>query len=597
MTETGSLEQVLRHGAGLLERDPGAAAEQAREILRIKPFEARARRLLARALRRLGRVAEAEAAETDAIEAAARDPLLREAGTALAKGELQAAEQLLRARLAERDDDVAAILMLAEIALAYGIATEAEKLVRKAILLAPAFAEARLRLATILAQQNKVADSLEALDEILAREPGHRDAALAKAATLSQIGAYDQAVGLLEVMLATCAGDAASWLAYGNVLKTLGRTEESVSAYRRALACDPGSGEAYWSLANVKTGLLGGSDVAAMETALRSAGDDAQRLQLHFALGTALEQAGDYPRSFAHYAEGNRLRRKQLPYSAAASREEVQRTKALFTRAFLAGREGSGCEAPDPIFILGLPRAGSTLVEQILASHSLVEGTSELPVVPMLVQTLLAERWRDPATRYPDLLATLHPERLRALGQEYLDAARLYRRTDRPFFIDKLPNNWLNIGFIRLILPNARIIDARRSPLDCCFSNFKQYFARGQAFSYDLEDLGLYYRDYVEALAHFDGVLGGQIHRVVHERLIEQPEAEIRRLLDGLGLPFEADCLRFHENERAVRTASAAQVRRPISRAGIGQWRPFKPWLGPLEDALGPAIDAYPDAP
>jgi tetratricopeptide (TPR) repeat protein len=597
MTETGSLEQALRHGAGLLERDPEAAAGQAREILRLRPFEARAHRLLGRALRRLDRIAEADAAEISAIEAAAHDPLLREAGAALAAGRLQTAERLLRSRLGEQGDDVAATLLLAEIALAYGIAGEAEKLVRKALLLAPAFAEARLRLATILAQQNRIAESIEALDGILARKPDDLAAGLAKAATLSQVGAYDEAVALLETMLAASAGEAASWLAYGNVLKTLGRIEESAAAYRRALACDPGSGEAYWSLANVKTGLLGAGDVAAMTAELRTARDDTQRLHLHFALGTALEQVGDYPASFAHYADGNRLRRAQLPYSAAATHEEVQRTKALFTREFLAERTGSGCDAPDPIFILGLPRAGSTLVEQILASHSLVEGTAELPVVPMLVQTLLAERWREPATRYPDLLATLGRERLRELGREYLEAARLYRRTQRPFFIDKLPNNWLNLGFIRLILPGARIVDARRHPLDCCFSNFKQYFARGQAFSYDLGDLGLYYRDYAEALAHFDDVLDGRIHRVVHERLVEQPEAEIRLLLDGLDLPFEQRCLRFHENERAVRTASAAQVRRPISRAGIGQWRPFEPWLDPLKDALGPAIDAYPDAP
>lgn len=597
MSETGSLEQALRHGAGLFERDPAAAAEQALEILRIRPAEARAFRLLGRALRRLGRIAEAEAAELHAIDAAAHDPLLREAGDALAKGRLQVAERLLRSRLRERDDDVPAMLMLGEIALSHGIVAEAERLVRKSISLAPAYPDARLRLATILGQQNRIVDSIGALDEILARDPGHFDAGLAKAATLGQTGAYDEAVALLETMLASSADKAEFWLAYGNVLKTLGRAAESVAAYRRAVACDPGSGEAYWSLANVKTGTLGSGDVSAMEASLRSARDNTQRLQLHFALGAALEDAGAYPAAFEHYAEGNRLRRTQLPYSAAANSEEVRRTKALFTAEFLAERRDSGCAAADPIFILGMPRAGSTLLEQILSSHSLVEGTSELPIVPMLIQGVLAERWRDPTARYPDVIGTLGPERLRDLGRECLEAARRYRRTDRPFYIDKLPNNWLNIGFIRLILPNARILDARRNPLDCGFSNFKQFFARGQAFSYALSDIGLCYRDYVDALDHFDQVLNRPIHRITHERLVEQPEAEIRRLLERLELPFEPGCLRFHENARAVRTASAEQVRRPISGAAIGRWQHFEPWLGPLKEALGPVIDSYPDAP
>jgi len=597
MNEAGSLEQALRESAALLERDPDAAAGQARAILQSRPFEARAHRLLGRALRRLGREAEADAADAAALDSAAHDPLLREAGLALASGRFQEAERLLRPRLHARDDDVAAILMLGEIALALGLAGEAEKLVRRAIGLAPGCAEARLRLATILVQQNEIAQSIEALDAILARQPDHFDARLAKAATLGQLGHYGEAAALLEAMLPAFPDRAALWLAYGNVLKTLGRAVESVAAYRRAIAGDPGAGEAYWSLANVKTGALDGSDLPAMESALRAARDDMQKLLLHFALGTALEEAGDYSASFAHYAEGNRLRRAQLPWSAEASQEEIGRTKVLFTAAFMAEREGQGCDAPDPIFILGLPRAGSTLIEQILASHSMVEGTSELPVVPMLIQKLLGESWRDPGARYPELLTGLGPARLRALGQECIEASRLYRHTDRPFYIDKLPNNWLNIGFIRLILPKARIIDARRHPLDCCVSNFKQYFARGQAFSYGLRDLGLYYRDYLDLLDHFDDLAGGRVHRVVHEQLVAEPEAEIRRLLNGLELPFEESSLRFHENARAVRTASAEQVRRPISRAALGRWQNFEPWLGPLKDALGPAIDAYPGAP
>jgi len=323
--------------------------------------------------------------------------------------------------------------------------------------------------------------------------------------------------------------------------------------------------------------------------------DDDSRLHLHFALGKAHEDAGDPEPSFAHYSEGNRIRREASGYSAAGMTELTRRCRAVFTRELFAERAGSGAPAADPIFVLGMPRAGSTLVEQILASHSQIEGTSELPHLPALVRRLDAEHAG--SGLYPEWVPGLSAEALKELGEEYLDNARLHRKTERPFFIDKLPNNWINVGLIQLILPNATIIDARRHPLGCCFSNFKQNFARGQSFSYSLEDLGHYYRDYVRLLAHFDAVLPGRIHRVFHERMVEDSETEIRRLLDHVGVPFEAGCLRFYENERAVRTPSAEQVRRPINRAGVDQWRAFEPWLGPLKDALGPVLDCYPLVP
>ena len=269
----------------------------------------------------------------------------------------------------------------------------------------------------------------------------------------------------------------------------------------------------------------------------------------------------------------------------------------LFTPRFFAEREGQGCAAPDPIFVLGMPRAGSTLIEQILASHSRVEGTMELPDVPALAKRLGGRKLKSEDTAYPECLAGLSADDLRALGEEYLDRTRIQRKTGRPLFIDKMPNNWAHVGLIRLILPGARIIDARRHPLACCFSNFKQHFARGQGFSYDLAELGRYYRAYVGLMRHFDEALPGRIHRVIYERMIEDPEAEIRRLLDYLDLPFEPACLRFHENERAVRTASSEQVRQPINREGLDQWKPFDPWLGPLKNALGPVLASYPDAP
>jgi len=310
------------------------------------------------------------------------------------------------------------------------------------------------------------------------------------------------------------------------------------------------------------------------------------RFHLHFALGKALEDRGRAEPAFAHYAEGNRLRRAGIDYDPEEISGHVRRSTALFTAGFLAAREGQGCPAPDPIFILGMPRAGSTLIEQILASHPQVEGTMELPDIPALAKGLGARKLKSEPSAYPECLADLGADQLRALGEDYLETTRVQRKTDRPFFIDKMPNNWAHVGLIRLILPNARIIDARRHPLACCFSNFKQHFARGQGFSYDLAELGLYYRDYVTLMAHFDAVQPGRIHLMLNEALIDDPEAEVRRLLDHLGLPFDPACLRFHENERAVRTASSEQVRRPINREGIDAWRAYELWLGPLKDAL-----------
>jgi hypothetical protein len=267
------------------------------------------------------------------------------------------------------------------------------------------------------------------------------------------------------------------------------------------------------------------------------------------------------------------------------------------TASFFETRRAVGAPAPDPIFILGMPRSGSTLLEQILASHSQVEGTMELPDINALVRSLLDAQADEENSRYPAVLEGFRLERFAELGASYLERTRIQRKTSAPFFIDKMPNNFMHVGFIHLILPNARIIDARRHPMACCFSNFKQHFARGQNFSYSLEDVGRFYRDYVELMAHFDAQLPGRVHRVIYEDLIEDPEREVRRVLDYCGLPFETACLSFHQNERAVRTASSEQVRRPINREGIDQWRSFEPWLSPLAETLGAVLEQYPGVP
>ena len=594
MSTSVTVGEALGHARRLLRDEPKLAAEQAREIVRSDPGNADAWRLLGSALRRGGETEEAEEAELRAIATSVHDPRLMEAAQALAANELPIAERLLRPHLKEKPTDVAAIRMMAELAARLGRYGDAENLLRRAIELAPAFAAARANLATVLYRQNRPAEAIEALDTLADGEAEDIARQNLRAAALGRIGGYEEAIGIYEQVLAKLPDQPKVWMSYGHVLKTVGRQPESVAAYRRAAELAPGLGEVWWSLANLKTVKLGADDVAAMTAALEQQGlSDEDRLHLHFALGKANEDLGQAERAFLHYAEGNRIRRSTNNYDPDEISDHVRRSIAFFTPGMFESREGQGCAAPDPIFILGMPRAGSTLIEQILASHSQIEGTMELPDIPALVKRLSGRKLRREESAYPECLANLDGGELQALGAEYLERTRIQRKTDKPFFIDKMPNNWAHVGFIRLILPNAKIIDARRHPLACCYSNFKQHFARGQGFTYEQEELGRYYRDYVELMAHFDRILPGRIHRVINERLIEDPEGEVRRLLDFLGLPFDPACLRFHENERAVRTASSEQVRRPINRDGMDQWRPFEPWLGPLKSGLGPALESW----
>ncbi|MDP9198224.1 MAG: sulfotransferase, partial [Pseudomonadota bacterium] len=373
---------------------------------------------------------------------------------------------------------------------------------------------------------------------------------------------------------------------------------ECVAAYRNSLERDPDFGEAYWSLANLKTFRFTATDLAAMRANLDDPTvDEINRIHLHFALGKAHEDAGEYTQSFEHYAQGNALYRTRNAYDADQNTARVRHLKSVFTSEFFAARAGSGNPTGNPIFIVGMPRSGSTLLEQILSSHSAIEGTTELPELITMARELRAMADSEDIGVYADVLAAMPGESLRDLGERYLERTRVHRKTDRPHFIDKMPNNFLHVAMIRLALPNAKIIDARRHPMACCFSNFKQHYARGQRFSYDLTDVGRFYADYVNLMAHFDAVLPGHIHRVFYERLVEDTETEVRRLFEYLGLPFEAECLRFFENERPVRTASSEQVRQPIYRGGMEQWRHYDGWLGELKSALGPVLDAYPAVP
>jgi tetratricopeptide (TPR) repeat protein len=591
MQQNATSEADLREALATM--DPAVALAACRRVLTADPHRADAYRVAARAYRALGEADEAERMEFAAIEASVHDPQLREAAAALAANALHVAEPILRTRLKETPEDVAAIRMLAELAGRIGRNRDAEALLRRALELAPAFHAARSNLALVLHRQNRTAEALDELAKLSAIDPDNPGHANLKAAALGRIGEFEEALALYEMLLKRGGGHPKVWMSYGHTLKTVGRQEESIEAYRQAVALQPALGEVWWSLANLKTVRFSDADVAAMEAALIGGGLAIEdRLHLEFALGKAFEDRSEPARSFGHYASGNALRRAQLRYDPDEVSRQVDRAIRTFTPEFFASRGGYGCDAPDPVFILGMPRAGSTLIEQILSSHSQVEGTMELPDIPALANQL-----QEGGASYPDALCALAEDEARRLGQSYLDRTHVQRKEGKPSFIDKLPNNWLHIGLIHLILPNAKIIDARRNPLDCCFSNFKQHFARGQGFSYGLEDVARYYVDYVRLMAHFDAVLPGRVHRVIHERLLDDPESEISALLQALGLPFEAACLSFHQNRRAVRTASSEQVRRPINREGVGQWLPYEPWLGPLKSALGQILTEYPEVP
>ncbi len=525
------------------------------------------------------------------LAAATRDPDLLRAGQALASNDLPTAESILRPRLKARPTDVAAIRMMAELAARIGRLVDSENLLRRALELAPTFTAARANLATVLYKQNKPSEAIAELEKIEEAGRSNDGHASLKAAALGRIGGHEEALALYREILDKRPDEPKLWMSFGHILKTVGYTEEAIVAYRRAIVEKPTLGEAYWSLANLKTYRFSTNEIAQMRNALTTDSlDHDDRFHLHFALGKALEDEKEADASFADYTAANRLRREVLDYDATTIGTLVDRSIATFTPEYFATRTDVGCPSDAPIFIVGLPRAGSTLVEQILASHPMVEGTTELADIPVMARRLGGRKSLSEESAYPECISDLNSEECLALGEEYLERASVQRLTDKPHFIDKLPNNWAHVGFIKTILPNARIVDARRHPLACGFSNFKQHFARGQAFSYDLSDIGFYYSDYVRLMRHFQAVLPGSVYRIVNESLIDDPEKEIRALLDGIGIPFDPACLSFHENKRAVRTPSAEQVRQPVNASGVDQWRAFERWLAPLKDALGPTL-------
>lgn len=507
------------------------------------------------------------------------------------EGRIFRAEEIARAFLQRNPTHVEGMRLLADIGSRLGVQEDADFLLESAVELAPDNIQLRLDYIQVLRKRQKFAAALEQAQILMNRDPDNPVFQSHYAIESMQAGDYETALDYFERVLNVLPDDPATLVSRGHALKTYGRTDDAITSYRRAAEVAPGHGDAWYGLANLKTYRFSDAELTAMEAAAASPDlDHASRIHIAFALGKAREDRKDHDKAFAAYASGNALKHQTVRYTTEQMQAELSAQKTHCTRDLFEKQSGKGCPAPDPIFIVGLPRAGSTLIEQILASHPQVDGTLELPNILSLAHRLRGRSQITDRDRYPRILHEMSAEDLCALGEDYIENTRIHRQ-GAPFFTDKMPNNFRHIGLIHLILPNAKIIDARRNPMDCCWSGFKQLFAEGQEFTYSLDDIGHYYRAYVDMMAYWESVLPpGRILRVQHEDVLDDLESQVRKLLEYCGLPFDERCVNFHQTERAVRTASSEQVRRPINKAGLEQWRPYEAHLGPLKSALGPGL-------
>ena len=505
-------------------------------------------------------------------------------------GDLVVAEQICREYLMTHGDDVEAMRLLARIGLELDVLDDGEILLDAVLDLAPDYSAARYDYARVLLRRHKHAAALAQLNLLLEKDPTNRFYRTTYATTLVGLGQHEQALEIYRELLVGAPEAPDLHLSVAHTLKTLGRTPEAIESYKLAAAARPDFGDAYWSLANLKTYTFSDDQIATMRDAESAESTQLEdRYHLCFALGKALEDRAQFQESFDYYFRGNALKKSDSNYRVSVIGRNTRDQIRVCTPELFDRLRGAGNQSPDPIFIVGLPRSGSTLLEQILASHSMVEGTHELTEVQRAVLELSGREMTDEESRYPAALAELTSADLRRLGDQYMADTRIYR-SEKPFFIDKMPNNFRHVGLIHLMLPNAKIIDARREPMACCFSNFKQLFASGQEFTYSLEDIAYYYRTYVELMDHWDAVLPGRVLRIQHEDVVNNLESNVRRILDYCELPFESACVEFHKTQRSVRTASSEQVRQPIFRDGLDQWRNFEPWLDPLKQALGELV-------
>jgi tetratricopeptide (TPR) repeat protein len=604
-----TLEDLQRHhpGASLLFQERGhcyvalkdapRAIEAYEQAVRINPALPDTWSLLEGLYRMVGDEEHRQLAAAHTKKLKSVPPEVIKATGLFCEGDLVAAENLIRAFLLRHGNHIEAMRLLARIGVAHDVLDDAEVLLAAALEMAPDYSELRRDYACVLLDRHKHVEAITELDRLLALDPRNIDYRTLRATATVGLGDHEGGLrGFTDVLADTdpksrLAADL--HLSIAHSLKTLGRRAESIAEYQQAIDVRPKFGDAYWSLANLKTYTFSAEELAQLEAAVEDPSiAPIDRYHLCFALGKAYEDRKVYELSFRYYERGNALKRAESRYRAELVEQNTTRQKQICTREFFRERDGCGAASREPIFIVGLPRAGSTLLEQILASHSQVEGTQELANVPRAVLDLQGYNPDLNNPRYPGCLVTMSADEFRALGEKYLADTRIYR-TGQPHFIDKMPNNFRHIALIQLMLPNAKIIDARREPMACCFGNLKQLFARGQEFCYSIDDIARYYRTYLEIMAHWEEALPGRILRVHYEDVVEDLGGNVRRILDYCELPFEQACVEFHRTERSVRTASSEQVRQPIYREGLDLWRHYEPWLGPLKDALGDALVRY----
>lgn len=580
-------------GLLLLQQRRGEEAEAVlREAVRLDPELEQAHFSLGRALLMNGKSAEADDAFDRCFALNPEKGRLAEAARLHRSGRVEEAERLYRRVLRDNPENVTALRLLGVIAMQSGHPDNALELLSRAVRLAPDFTGAVIDLGRLHQDQHRLAEATECFRRAVATAPDSAQAHYLLAAALAPAARTEEASAAYRRAIELQPGHAGAWLGLGHTLKTLGRQSEAIAAYRECIRLKPANGESWWSLANLKTYRLDDDDVRAMESALETPGDDEQSaVNFLFALAKAWEDREDYERAWHYYDTGNRRQRLREHYDPVQTEVNNDAVIEVFSEEFLAVNEGVGCDDPAPIFIVGLPRSGSTLIEQILASHSRVEGTAELPYLGRVATSL--NRNRADGVNYPRAVRELGTENFEALGRRYLEHAQLHRTEGTPRFIDKMPNNFPNVGLAHLILPNARIIDARRHPMDACLSCYRQLFARGQSFTYDLNDIGEYFLEYQRMMDHWHAVLPGRVLTVQYEELVGDLENQVRRLLAYCDLPWEDACLNFHETDRPVRTASSEQVRQPIYRDAIGYWRRYQSHLEDLQEVLSPVLGRY----
>ena len=517
--------------------------------------------------------------------------VLEQATAALQMGDRGDAERLLRRHILEQPLDAAALTKLAELVIGEHLVEEATMLLRRAAGADPTIMR-RMALIWHLHRYVGAEPTLQEIEKLPSGQRTDLNVLAIEAACQGSLGDHVRQISIYEQLAQIDPDNAALLKTLGDALKTVGRTDNAIAVLRKAIEAAPSYGEAWWTLSNFKSHKFSDRDISTMRKALTRKLCDEDSLHFHFALGAAYEQRSDFANSFRHYEAGNAIRRKGLHADSLRITSLIDRAVETYVPKLFERHRGKGCPENGPIFVLGLHRSGSTLIEQILASHPLIEGTAELTVMQYLWERLCRVASLHGRGPFQELLE-LDGAAIRAIGEEYAERTRAFRMTDRPYFVDKLPANWMHLGLIRLALPNAKIIESRRHPIACGFSNFKQNYASGIRFSYSLESIGHFYRDYVRFMDHMDQVQPGAVHRVLNEQLIEDPEGEVRRMLDFIGVPFDPACLEFHRNKRAIQTPSAEQVRRPINRDGMDYWRHYERWLGPLKEALGPALEQW----